>query len=225
MGEAGRRVRQAWLGGMAGGGRDPRPTVNARTSERRLKPTIRIRRQFAPELGRVMARLPMIAEWNAPLPPVARQGQSCPLTVYADVVGQGPFAWQGSNAPWRNPARPSDNRAASPHFSRYSSGDKLYCVRRCRFNDLNFRPSSRHTRNSRVTDFLADTAGFGVSAAAAIVPEVTRSNAECTSLINDGRSLAGTELLLTYAETMSAASSMKLLELEVSLMALDIPEE
>jgi hypothetical protein len=31
--------------------------------------------------------------------------------------------------------------------------------------------------------------------------------------------------LLTYAETMSAASSMKLLELEVSLMALDIPEE
>jgi hypothetical protein len=76
-----------------------------------------------------------------------------------------------------------------------------------------------------VIDFLADTAGFGVSAAAAIVPEVTRSNAECTSLIKDGRSLAGTELLLTYAETMSAASSMKLLELEVSLMALDIPEE
>ena len=74
-------------------------------------------------------------------------------------------------------------------------------------------------------DFLAGTAGFGVSAAAAIVPEVTRSNAECTSLIKDGRSLAGTELLLTYAETMSAASSMKLLELEVSLMALDIPEE
>jgi hypothetical protein len=76
-----------------------------------------------------------------------------------------------------------------------------------------------------VTDFLAGTAGFGVSAAAAIVPEVTRSNAECTSLIKDGRSLAGTELLLTYAETMSAASSMKLLVLEVSLMALDIPEE
>jgi hypothetical protein len=76
-----------------------------------------------------------------------------------------------------------------------------------------------------VTDFLAGTAGFGVSAAAAIVPEVTRSNAECTSLIKDGRSLAGTELLLTYAETMSAASSMKLLELEVSLMAFDIPEE
>ena len=74
-------------------------------------------------------------------------------------------------------------------------------------------------------DFLAGTAGFGVSAAAVIVPEVTLGNAECPALIKHGRSLAGTELLLTYAETMSTASSMKLLELEVSLMALDIPEE
>ena len=79
--------------------------------ERRLQPTIRFRR---PGVGRAMAKLPMIAEWNARLPRVARQGQSCPLTVYAGVVGQGPSVWQGSNAPWRNPARPSDNRAGGP---------------------------------------------------------------------------------------------------------------
>jgi hypothetical protein len=48
-----------------------------------------------------------------------------------------------------------------------------------------------------VIDFLAGTAGFGVSAGTIAVPEVTRSNAECTSLIKDGRSFAGTELLLT----------------------------
>ena len=76
-----------------------------------------------------------------------------------------------------------------------------------------------------MTDFLAGTAGFGVSAVAAIVPEVTRSNAECTSPIKDGRSLAGTELLLTYAETMSAASSIKLLELEDFTHGARYPEE
>jgi len=61
--------------------------------------------------GRAMAKPPMIA--HAP-PRVASQGQSCPLTVYAGVAGQGPFVWQDSNAPWRNPARPSDNRAGGP---------------------------------------------------------------------------------------------------------------
>lgn len=49
---------------------------------------------------------------RARLPRVA--SQPCPLTVYAGVVGQGPSVWQGSNAPWRNPARPSDNRAGGP---------------------------------------------------------------------------------------------------------------
>lgn len=108
MGEAGQRIRQAWLGGMAGAEHDSRPR------ERRLQPTLRVRRPVRREASRAMARLPTIAEWNARLPSVARQDQSCPLTVYAGVVGQGPSVWQDSNAPWRNPARPSDNRAAGP---------------------------------------------------------------------------------------------------------------
>jgi hypothetical protein len=37
--------------------------------ERRLQPTVRVRRPFAPEPA--APRLPMIAEWNARLPPVA----------------------------------------------------------------------------------------------------------------------------------------------------------
>jgi hypothetical protein len=92
---------------IRGPGRTLEPRTPATTNDSRSSPV-------RPGAGRAMAKLPMIAEWNARLPRVARQGQSCPLTVYAGVVGQGPSVWQGSNAPWRNPARPSDNRAGGP---------------------------------------------------------------------------------------------------------------
>jgi hypothetical protein len=89
------------------------PTVNARTANGSRNQRLAFV-ACSPGAGRAMTKLPMIAERNTRLPPVARQGQSCPLTVYAGVVGQGPFVWQDSNAPWRNPARPSDNRAGGP---------------------------------------------------------------------------------------------------------------
>jgi hypothetical protein len=110
MREAGQRVRQAWLGGIAGGEHNSRPRVHARTAN-----TGRNQRFALIACSpRSRPRHAIIAEWNARLPSVARQGQSCLLTVYAGVVGQGPSVWQGSNAPWRNLARPSDNRAGGP---------------------------------------------------------------------------------------------------------------
>jgi hypothetical protein len=114
MGEAGQPLRQAQLGRMADAGRDPRSTANARTANAGRN------QRFAfvactPGAGRAMAKPPMIAEWNARLPPAARQGRSGPLTVvYAGVAGQGPSVSQGSNAPWHNPARPSDNLVQAP---------------------------------------------------------------------------------------------------------------
>ena len=50
---------------------------------------------------------------------------------------------------------------------------------------------------SLVIDFFTGTAGFGASATTGATPLVTRSKAECTSLINAASSDAGTELLLT----------------------------
>jgi len=83
----------------------------------------------------------------------------------------------------------------------------LYLSPQVPLQRLEFSPIFQAYENSRVTDFLAALLAwrFGRRGHRA---RVTRSNAECTSLIKDGRSLAGTELLLTYAETMSEASSI-----------------
>lgn len=57
---------------------------------------------------------------------VPPRGKPHLATVYGGVVGQAPFVWQGSNAPWHNPALPSDNRAGVP----ISHGIRLatYCI-------------------------------------------------------------------------------------------------
>jgi hypothetical protein len=63
---------------------------------------------------------------------------------------------------------------------------------------------------SGVTDFFTGTAGsnFGVSSRTGLL---TFWSAACTLLMRAGRSATGTELLLTNAETISAANSMYLL--------------
>src|SRR6202030_2758281 len=86
----------------------------------------------------------------------------------------------------------------------------LYCVRRWRLSDLNFLPSSRQIMKSGVIDFLTAMAGFTGSPVVSLCPLETRSNAVCTWLISEEISPAATALLLTYADTMPAVSSMKL---------------
>ena len=49
-------------------------------------------------------------------------------------------------------------------MARYSSGLMSYLVRRWRFSDLNFLPSSRQMMKSSWTDLRAFTAGLGASA-------------------------------------------------------------
>jgi hypothetical protein len=65
------------------------------------------------------------------------------------AAGRDPSAWRGWGARRRNSAPPSGSPAAGP-TSRYCSGVILYCVRKCRFNNLNFFPSSRQTMYSGV---------------------------------------------------------------------------
>jgi hypothetical protein len=59
-----------------------------------------------------------------------------------------------------------------------------------------------------VIDLLTAIAGFAGSAEISLCPLETRSNAVCTWLISDEMSPAATGLLLTYAETMPAVSSI-----------------
>src|SRR5438045_2904892 len=84
----------------------------------------------------------------------------------------------------------------------------LYLVRKCRFSDLNLRPSSRQTRKSGVIERRIGTAGSFGAASAASAPDETPDSARWTLWIRPGRSAAVTELLPTYAETMSAVISM-----------------
>src|ERR1700761_4087804 len=84
----------------------------------------------------------------------------------------------------------------------------LYLVRRCRFSDLNLRPSSRQTRKSGVIERRIGTAGsFGATSVVSPPVEMPES-ARCTLWISAGKSAAVTELLPTYAETISAVISM-----------------
>jgi hypothetical protein len=112
-GEAGQPLRQARLGRMADAGRDPRPTANTRTANAGRNQRFAFV-AYTPRSSPLHGKASLIAKWNARHPPVARQGRPCPLTVYAGVVGQGPSVWRGSNGPWHNPERPSDNRVQAP---------------------------------------------------------------------------------------------------------------
>jgi hypothetical protein len=73
---------------------------------------------------------------------------------------------------------------------------------------------------SELIERLTGTAGLSGSAGAAAWPPDTRLSAEWICPIKAGMSALGTELLLTYAETMFTVSCMKLLSPELSIIDL-----
>jgi hypothetical protein len=69
-------------------------------------------------------------------------------------------------------------------------------------------PSSRLRIASGVTDFFTGTAGVGFGSSLRRIGLLTFRSAAWTLPMSAGNSVLGTELLLTNAETMSAASAM-----------------
>jgi hypothetical protein len=70
---------------------------------------------------------------------------------------------------------------------------------------------------------LTEIAGLGGSLGTSPCPLDTRVRAECTCPIKAGKSAVGTELLLTYAETIDAVSSMNVPPAMLSLIAVFLP--
>ena len=70
-------------------------------------------------------------------------------------------------------------------------------MRRCRFSDLNFFPSSSHTMGSGWIGLLINTTGVCASTGVSTEPVAVATSALCACAIKDGSSVTVTVLLRT----------------------------